>query len=704
MQRYASEGHAVFPLYGIATDGKCSCGDALCSSPGKHPRTISGHQEATAHMPTIMGWLSTIDGPINIGMPVPAGILIIDLDPRNGGSETWLGLESDHGAFPDTLMQATGSDPQGCHAWYAVNAETKYPGKLGPGVDTRQLGNYVVVAPSKHVSGREYQWFPGQTPVARAPDWILAQGWSATESKAVDIEVGDQTWTDAQVRDAANAIEPHWTLGQRHTLAKSLGGWLQQRGASSGDVAAVFDLLPSNDPDARLAAALTCHAAGIDGRPNGWGELVGVLGQSAADSLAGSVEFVPDPEITPEIREAFRQALMTPDQKVLEQTAALPDSSQADPFGALCKAVPASDILKPRPQIIDGLDLYVGKATALIGLPGAAKSPIALQMALCVANGINFHGRAVKKLPVEYLAWEKPGATNEKRVRIANDLGVDPESARILDMDQALSEPGQVDRVIEAARLAEVKPLVVVDTYAAAVLGTNHNDSEYATLLRKLASGLTEHGCSLLVLMHTRKGDEYPTLQSIEGHTTLGGVLDAALALHHPDTLDKSTIRLSCVRSAYSGFVEFDLKFTDTYKPIASEYPDMYENDTEEEVVESEQLADLIARMQSLSQNYEHMSWGLHIEVVPAEDVIAKDYNALTPREQLMAEAEQRVLSHLGSKGKEDAASVEHASQVKPSLFASVTKRLITHGKIEAYSMGPVVHYRLPAAQVVAYM
>ena len=42
---YAERGLRVFPLHGIGPDG-CTCGDATCTSPGKHPRTPNGFKDA----------------------------------------------------------------------------------------------------------------------------------------------------------------------------------------------------------------------------------------------------------------------------------------------------------------------------------------------------------------------------------------------------------------------------------------------------------------------------------------------------------------------------------------------------------------------------------------------------------------------------------------------------------------------------------
>ena len=43
---YASRGWAVLPLFKIV-DGKCSCGNELCKSQGKHPSINKGVKDAS---------------------------------------------------------------------------------------------------------------------------------------------------------------------------------------------------------------------------------------------------------------------------------------------------------------------------------------------------------------------------------------------------------------------------------------------------------------------------------------------------------------------------------------------------------------------------------------------------------------------------------------------------------------------------------
>ncbi|MEO1236623.1 MAG: bifunctional DNA primase/polymerase [Planctomycetota bacterium] len=110
----------------------------------------------------------------NIGMPTGEvnGCFVVDIDPRHGGPETWGELIAEHGHPPETAEQTTGSG--GTHYVF------RHPGfrvkcgshVLGPGVDIKGDGGYIVVAPSIHPGGGEYVWENSRDPVD-APQWIL---------------------------------------------------------------------------------------------------------------------------------------------------------------------------------------------------------------------------------------------------------------------------------------------------------------------------------------------------------------------------------------------------------------------------------------------------------------------------------------------------------------------------------------------------
>lgn len=172
LRAYAGGGFRLFPLHHVI-DGKCSCGDPNCHSPGKHPRTANGAHDATSDLTQLLQWAKQYPG-CNWGLNTD-GWVVIDVDPRNGGDALLEILETKHGAFPDTCTQSTGGG--GKHLLYRARDGVNYPGTLGPGVDVKRGGgSYICVEPSIHASGKPYLWIddtePYKTPPALAPDWL----------------------------------------------------------------------------------------------------------------------------------------------------------------------------------------------------------------------------------------------------------------------------------------------------------------------------------------------------------------------------------------------------------------------------------------------------------------------------------------------------------------------------------------------------
>jgi Bifunctional DNA primase/polymerase, N-terminal. len=129
--------------------------------PDKAPRTPRGFYDATTSLKQIRAW--DWDGAM-IGHPPESGVVIIDVDPRNGGEMT-MGLFP---ALPRTRTTKTRSD--GRHYWLTVDPSLEMRGKLGPGVDVKRAGKgYVVIPPSPGykylVDGR----------MAKAPRWLVEE-------------------------------------------------------------------------------------------------------------------------------------------------------------------------------------------------------------------------------------------------------------------------------------------------------------------------------------------------------------------------------------------------------------------------------------------------------------------------------------------------------------------------------------------------
>lgn len=156
--QYASRGWHVFPLHS-PVDGHCSCGKPDCENEAKHPRTEHGLLDATIDASILTQWWT--DWPeANIGIRTGeiSGIVVMDIDARKSGLESWAELQDLHGRV-DTLTSHTGGG--GLHLIFQAPADRLLKNsteEIAPGIDTRAEGGYIVAPPSLHISGRRYSW------------------------------------------------------------------------------------------------------------------------------------------------------------------------------------------------------------------------------------------------------------------------------------------------------------------------------------------------------------------------------------------------------------------------------------------------------------------------------------------------------------------------------------------------------------------
>jgi hypothetical protein len=189
---FARHGHPVFPLWWPVQgqDGRacCACGNAECiKSAAKHPHgriAPHGPQSATTDSGVIKHWFGYILPDANLGV-VTDQLIVVDVDPRDGGDESLAALEREHLDFPLTWRSLTGGGgehiifarPDGVEAG-CVTAKIEKNPPLGSGIDIRARGGYIVAPPSRHISGRVYAWSVNHHPkdvgpLAVAPDWLI---------------------------------------------------------------------------------------------------------------------------------------------------------------------------------------------------------------------------------------------------------------------------------------------------------------------------------------------------------------------------------------------------------------------------------------------------------------------------------------------------------------------------------------------------
>lgn len=170
-------GWYAFPVH-CPKLGGCSCGRPDCGAVGKHPRTPKGCLDATLDADTIRAWWAKWpDAGVAIATGRGSGLVVLDVDPRNGGDETLGELVAKHGPLPETVSSITGSGGAHYLFKYPSGVDRVKSRAVGAGLDCKADGGYVVAAPSLHASGRTYHWEvanqPGDVEVAELPAWLL---------------------------------------------------------------------------------------------------------------------------------------------------------------------------------------------------------------------------------------------------------------------------------------------------------------------------------------------------------------------------------------------------------------------------------------------------------------------------------------------------------------------------------------------------
>lgn len=126
----------------------------------KEPLTAHGVYDASDNVALVAAWWSEWPD-ANIGLDVHrSGLAVVDLDPARGGLKTWQTLCADYGVPPfATTRSRTGGG--GLHLLYRAPLGLTLRNsndKLGPGVDVRGRGGYIVLPPSLHPNGQTYVW------------------------------------------------------------------------------------------------------------------------------------------------------------------------------------------------------------------------------------------------------------------------------------------------------------------------------------------------------------------------------------------------------------------------------------------------------------------------------------------------------------------------------------------------------------------
>lgn len=190
-----------------------------------------GFYDATTDPDTIRRWW-TATPTANIGLPTgrASGIMVLDVDTDKGGADSLTALEAEHGKLPATWTVKTGGDNYQLYLKAPDENIRISAGKLGPGLDIRCDGGYVVAPPSIHPSGDRYTVHT-RAPMVEPPSWLLAL-------LKDDPKPAGETTVNTQSNQPISADLDGDPIpdGKRNEELTRIAGRLRARGAGDGEL------------------------------------------------------------------------------------------------------------------------------------------------------------------------------------------------------------------------------------------------------------------------------------------------------------------------------------------------------------------------------------------------------------------------------------------------------------------------------------
>ena len=473
----AAKGFRVFP---IAPNAKA-------------PPLLNGWpQKATSDPAEIESfWLAVPNA--NIGIHA-SGMVVLDVDPKRGGNESLERIQLTYD-LPATLCANTPSG--GSHHYYRLpEGHAGVPNAvdaLGPGLDTRSTGGYVV-APGSVANGGSYSFADPAREIALAPDWLVSR--LGVGRERVDV-------ADLRVPDAADAV-----LQQAHDWLARQAPAVQGQGGDARTFAVACGL---RDFGASRDQALALLERWNEGCSPPWAP------EELRQKVTNAYRYAEN--------EAGIKAVTAEDFPVVtgdtsaERVAEKPKGSRARTLAELAAGAVGPYIVKDIVQL--------GSHAVMYGAPGEGKTFIALDMAYHVAAGLPWMGRKVHGGPVLYLAYEGQGGMVKRARALRQKFGTKDVPMLVDSAAYNLRElPGRAALGQAIAALPAKPVLIVIDTFARALMGGDENSAQdVGAFNTAVAALIASTGACVLIVHHSGKDKS----KGARGSSALLGAIDTEI-------------------------------------------------------------------------------------------------------------------------------------------------------------------------------
>ncbi len=442
---YIRRGWSVVPLVAGTKRPECALAPFL-----------SGEQRMTEEAAD--GWWRDSDRGVAIITGRPSGIVVIDVDPRNGGDAAR--------TYADTACIAiTGGGGRHFICRYPEELDHIPCGKtIEPGVDRKGDGGYIVAPPSIHPSGEPYRW-EAYGDLGELPDWVIRRHASVSESSSEPNE----PWLAETLANPRTCMP-----GEQEDTLSRLCWWAARK-------------LPRDIAQAVLTTWVSSLPLGNPHDP--W------TAEHVSEKLDRAFE---------------KKAALPYDGEVTivgKQEAVAPRAgTEAEYEGARAEFTPVCDLEFPEQLWVVEDFAAPGAFTEIIGKVKKGKSTLVYQMIDCVRRGSPFLGRETHKTGVIVLT-EQVGTSLKKTLERAGLLGAS--EVRVLRKAN-IKKLGGWERAVWAATCMCIREgfgMLVVDTLSRlAGLGGDRENQAGAVSILDAFEAARDAGVACVFVRHARKG------------------------------------------------------------------------------------------------------------------------------------------------------------------------------------------------------
>lgn len=196
---------------------------------------------------------------------------------------------------------------------------------------------------------------------------------------------------------------------------------------------------------------------------------------------------------------------------------------------------------KPQWMIKDHIEL--SSIAMLFGAPASAKSFIAMDIAFCIAAGIDWNGNATVQGKVVYLAGEGFNGMKMRFKALSEKYQTNTSEVYFSELPASFSDEENTSNVYEGIIKACPKPsLIIIDTlHRNFGAGDENSAKDFGNFLRLITTMMRALDCAVLIVHHSGHGD------SDRGRGSSS--IRAAMDVEYKVTKTKDVVTMACTKA-----------------------------------------------------------------------------------------------------------------------------------------------------------